>query len=90
MSRYHSRRLAQLETRLAQRQEIADAEGLKELAEIARAKILDAIDRHKHGEPMIREPVECHHSPARERLLARLHETRERLMRFGGIREYMP
>lgn len=88
MSRY-SRRLAQLETRLAQRQEIADAEGLKELAEIARAKILDAIDRHKRGEP-IPEPTERHDGPHHEVLRQRLNTMRQRLMRFGGIREHMP
>jgi hypothetical protein len=88
MSRYYSRRLAQLETRLAQRQEIADAQGLKELAEIARTKILDAIARHRRGEP-IPEPATRHESRHHEVLHQRLIETRERLMRFGGIGERM-
>ena len=91
MTRYHSRRLAQLETRLAQRQEIADAEGLKELAEIARAKILDAIDRHKRGEPLPASSASPERaSPARDRLRERLAQTRERLIQFSDVRECMP
>jgi hypothetical protein len=87
----HSRRLAQLETCLTQRREIADAEGLKELAEIARAKIRDAIDRHKRGEPLPPSSASPERaSPARDRLRERLAQTRERLMQFSDVRERMP
>jgi hypothetical protein len=89
MSRHYSRRLAQLEACLARRQESADAQGLKELAEIARTKILDAIARHRRGEP-IPEPTIRHDSPAHQRLQARFNEIRDRFKAHGAIRERMP
>ena len=81
--------MERIEGLMTQQERLAEAEGLQELAEIARAKILDAIDRHKRGEP-IPEPSVRHDGPHHEALRRWLHETRERLERFGYIRERMP
>jgi hypothetical protein len=83
------RRLERIEGRMAQQEHIADAESLRELAESVRAKILNAIARHKRGEP-IPEPTIRHDSPAHQRLQARFNEIRDRFKAHGAIRERMP
>ena len=84
-----TKRLAALEGQLVQQERLAELEDLKQVAEIARAKLLGAIDRYKRGEP-IPEPAIRHDSQAHRWLQARFIETRERLLRFGAIRERMP
>ena len=85
----HSRRLKRVEGLLMQREHQAELEDLREIAEIARGKLLNAIARHKRGEP-IPESVEHHDSPAHRRLQMRFNEMRDRLNAHGAIRERMP
>jgi rhodanese-related sulfurtransferase len=84
-----TKRLAALEGQLAHRQHQAELEDLREIAEIARGKLLNAIARHKRGEP-IPESTIRHDSPAHQRLQARFNEIRDRFKAHGAIRDRMP
>ena len=91
MTRYRIGRLERIEGLMTQQERLAEAEGLQELAEIARAKIRDAIARHKRGEPLPASSASPERaSPARDRLHEKLAQTRERLIQFSDIRECMP
>jgi hypothetical protein len=85
----YTRRIKRIEGHLAQRAYQAELEDLRQIAEIARGKLLSAMARHKRGEP-IPEPTIRHDSPAHQRLQARFNEIRDRLQAHGGIRDRMP
>jgi hypothetical protein len=85
----YTRRIKRIEGHLTQRERLTEAEDLRELAESARAKLLNAIARHKRGEP-IPEPTIRHDSPAHQRLQARFNEIRDRFKAHGAIRDRMP
>jgi hypothetical protein len=82
----HSGRLTALEDLLTQRERLAEAENLREVAEAARAKLLALMAMARAG---VLTPTSTaqHGGPHREALCRRLIETRERLLRFGAIRE---
>ena len=87
----HCKRLRRIEGFAAQQERLAEAEGLRELAESTRVRLIKYLELSRNGQPLpVLRPSADHDSPARERLRRWLNETREPLMRFGGIREHMP
>jgi hypothetical protein len=83
------RRLKRIEGLLSQQARLAEAEGLQELAESARAKLLGFLAMTRAGVPIPPSAVQ-HDGPHHEALRQRLSMMHERLMRFGDIREHMP
>jgi hypothetical protein len=87
----HSKRLRRIEGFAAQQERLAEAEGLRELAESTRARLIQYLELSRNGQPLpVLRPSADHDSPARERLRRRLNETRERLIQFSDVRERMP
>ena len=82
----HSRRLTALEDLLTQRERLAEAENLREVAEAARAKLLALMAMARAGVP-ISEPAIRYDSRYHEVLRQRLHEIRERLERYAELRD---
>jgi hypothetical protein len=83
------RRLERIEGLLSQQARLAEAEGLQELAESARAKQLDFLAMARAGVPIAPSAVQ-HDGPHHEALRQRLSTMSERLMRFADIRERVP
>ena len=86
MSRYRIRRLERIECLAAQQERLAEAEGLRELAESARAKLLSLMAMARAGVP-IPEPAIRHESQHHEAMRRRLSEVRERLERYAELRD---
>jgi hypothetical protein len=80
------RRLERIEARLIQQERLADAEGLRELAESARAKLLSLMAMARAGVPIPASTVQ-HSGSHGEALRRRLSEMRERLERYAELRD---
>jgi hypothetical protein len=86
MSRHRIRRLKRIEGLLTEQARLAEAEGLQELAESARAKLLGFLAMTRAGVPIPPSAVQ-HHGPHHETLRQRLSTMRERLERYATLRD---
>jgi hypothetical protein len=83
------RRLERIEGLMTQRQHQAEMDDLEALAESARMRIVQYLDARRRGEPLpiLSAPSDRNREPseARERLLVRLKEMRERLLQYAEL-----